>query len=145
MVKTSPFAQMLWTCTKKVKELSHPHWEGSCGCLLLPPALCACQRRLPQLWWQNETQLPLNCFNAKSKSLIQAAPIPLGILCFKHWILSWSSLELSVFSVCWLRCVGGILWETGNILNRHSYFQNNHFHASLATEAGINFASFRLV
>lgn len=85
-------------------------------------------------------------FPRKVQDLNSSCPHPFGILYFKYWTLSCSSLELSVFSVCWLRCVGGILWGRGsNILNRHCYFQNNHFHAPLATEAGMSFASIGLV
>lgn len=153
MAKTSPFVHMLWTCTQrdKVKAVLRAQIHILRRQLWLfetppPPALCTCQRSLTQLWWQKGTQVSLSCSSAKSKSLTQAAPTPPGILCFKHWTLSWSSLELCVFAVCWLVCVGGILWERGsNILNQHSYFQNNCFYAPLATEAGITFASFRLV
>lgn len=145
MGRASAFAPVLWACSRKVRGVLGAHTPSVRRQLWLfaaaPSSLC-----LPQLWRQNETQLPPSCFSAKSKSLVQAAPTALGILCFKHWILSWSSLELSVFSVCWLHYVGGILWDTGNnILNRHSYFQNNHFHAPLAREASISFASIRLV
>lgn len=145
MGRASPFAQVLWACSRKVRDVLGAQTPSLRRQLWLFAAVPS-SLSLPQLWWQNEKQLPPSCFSAKSKSLVQAAPTPLGILCFKHWILSWSSLELSVFSVCWLHYVGGILWETGNnILNWHSYFQNNHFHAPLAAEASISFASFRLV
>ena len=153
MIQTSPFVQVLWTCTQKGKakavlraQIRSLRRQLCLFEMPLPAALWACQRCLPQLWWQKETQGSLSCFRTKCKSLTQAAPTPLGFLFFKHWTLSWSSLELSVFSVCWLRCVGGILWERGsNILNWHSYFQNNPFHAPLAPETDISFAGFRLV
>lgn len=152
MAKTSPIVQMLWTCTQKgnaktvlgaqIHLLRRQLWLFE---MSLPPAHCNCQGCLLQLWWQNEGHKCLGAVS-KSRSLTPAAPSPLGILCFKCWTLSWSSLELAAFSACWLCCVGGILWERGkNIVNRQSYFQNNHFYAPLTTRTGGSFGRFRLV
>lgn len=153
MVKTSTFVQTLWTCNPKGQGKSRAYCSDT---LIEKAAVATWDTTAPSSLYLPKLPAPVvmaewdlsasELFQCKVQELNSSCPDPLGILCFKHWAFSWSSLELSVFSVCWLHDVGGILWERGsNILNWHSYFQNNHFHAPLPTEAGTSFASFRLL